>query len=358
MTVKRTVLWLNQDRNACGIYRCYIPALSLVGTNRYDSFWLQHKECFYRDGSPNFTQLRGVDLMVIQRAFSPKLEAWVHEAQNRGIKVVFETDDDLFHIPRHNPAYSTWSGKAVAKFTKRLVKTADHCLVSTPPLRDAFMETCEMPASHFTVAYNHLHEQVWGEEALAGVEKFDNAGRVILGWQGSSTHDHDFAVAVPALRRILDDFPQTMLRFFGDVPRSIKGTIPLDRFEFAKGVPFEQYPRNLARSNFDIGLAPLAETRFNKSKSNVKVLDYAAVSVPCVASPLPAYKSTITHGSTGMLASTEDEWYDSLATLILGPRTRRQMGKDAHTMAWTHWGPEAQASTWIDLFDKLLGVAA
>jgi glycosyltransferase involved in cell wall biosynthesis len=355
-TPKYKILWLNSDRWACGVYRCYVPALSLLEQG-FMSYFLEHKETFEkRTFEVNAKQLEGIDLVVVQRAFMPPVEAFVTEAKARGIAVVYEVDDDLFHIPRHNPSYGTWADKRVRQMTRRLVQMADAVTVSTPTLRHAFAEACDVSVQKITVCKNHLHPDVWGAEALGGIGGVTSTPdtRCVIGWQGSATHDHDFTTAVPALARILDTFPHTVLRLFGAVPSAIKGKIPVSRFEWMKGVEFNQYPRNLAASGFTIGLAPLAETKFNLSKSSVKVLDYAAVRVPTIASPSPAYAETVRHGETGFLASTTDEWYEALLALVMDPARCRAMGQAAHDHAWAQWGPEAQSPAWTTLFTRLM----
>ena len=49
----------------------------------------------------------------------------------------------------------------------------------------------------------------------------------------------------------------------------------------------ESYPREVA--GLDIGIAPLADTAFNRAKSWLKPLEYAALGVPCVMSPTEEY---------------------------------------------------------------------
>ncbi|MDP9131778.1 MAG: hypothetical protein M3M98_01425, partial [Nitrospirota bacterium] len=52
----------------------------------------------------------------------------------------------------------------------------------------------------------------------------------------------------------------------------------------------------------------------------------------------------ITNGTNGFLASTEQDWYDSLEALCLQPQLRRQMGQSGRRMveerySLTVWGP-------------------
>lgn len=346
---KPEVLWLHSDRTGCGTYRCYVPALSLQDWG-FENNFLMHDQCL----PANRNQLNGIDLAVFQRACGSYFVEWAKECRARDIKVVFEMDDDLFHIPKNNPSSWFWHKKAVQKILRQMLDLSDQIIVSTPPLRDTIAQ--ETGRRDIGLCFNHLHPSVWGPEIVDGVQRFENHGKVVIGWQGSNTHDSDFKVALPALARILKDYDHAMMRFFGNVPLSVKGIIPETRFQWARGVPFDRYPATLRFMNFDIGLAPVTTAKFNQSKSNLKWLEYCTLGVPCVAANVFPYGRTgITHGETGFLAETEEEWYTALAALVESADLRRQIGEQARDHAWKTWGPD-RARGWEQVFRSLLGV--
>ncbi len=355
-TPKKGVLWLHADRFACGQLRAYVPSLSLIDSGRYQPYFLNQGTDFDEHGL-RLGNLKDVDLLVVQRATHPRFLEWVKEAKSRGIVTLLETDDSLFHIPKHNPVYAEWGTKDVKTLHKRLAAMVDHILVSTPPLKDDIVRNCGVPSEKVTVAYNHVHPNIWDDAELAGIPRQNNKQTLILGYQGSATHSADFGMIIEPLLRVLEMFPQVRLRFFGNVPMSIKGKIPLGRIEWMKGVPFEQYPRNLKYANFDIGLAPLVDSKFNACKSSIKASDYGCVGVPVVASRLKPYQQLITHGEDGFLASTSEEWVEALTTLILDADLRETMGRKLHETVWSKWDWKTHGPTWVNLFDQLTGVS-
>ena len=79
--------------------------------------------------------------------------------------------------------------------------------------------------------------------------------------------------------------------------------------------------------SFDIGIMPLPDNEWTRGKGGYKLLQYMAVGVPCVASPVGINKELIRDGENGFLATTEEEWYEKLSLLIDNPELRREMGR-------------------------------
>jgi len=67
--------------------------------------------------------------------------------------------------------------------------------------------------------------------------------------------------------------------------------------------PGEHYA-NIAQ--FDIGIAPLSDTPFSRARSAIKVLEYAALGIPAVATPLPEYVGWLGSGYANWLPTPND----------------------------------------------------
>lgn len=345
------VLWMISDRSGCGVYRCIVPALGLKDRGHTDSNFCERKHMGPQAGGKlDFSVLDGVSAVVLQRPGAPVLRQWMVEIQRRGLPLLIEIDDDVWHIGKHNPAYGYWQQRAVRDLFLSALDRADAILVSTPALAEQVR--AHTGRADAVVAYNHLNDAVWGDDVLRHyTRKPDPLGRVVIGWQGSPTHEQDFGVVVGALRRVLDAYPHAVLRLFGSVPSCVRGTIIPQRFEYAKGVPFEAYPLMLKGMQFDIMLAPLAPSVFNESKSNIRWLEASALSLPTVASDVGPYR-IITHGETGLVARTEDEWVEHLSALIESEDLRRRIGAAAFETVWRDWGHD-RVEVWADALKRV-----
>lgn len=349
------LLWFYVDKFGCGTYRVYIPAYSLELSKEFVSSFIWQEECntrgFYID------ELREADIVILQRPLGNVFEQVMKDCRELGIKTIIEMDDNLFDIPRHNPAGWIWRKKPVMKQYKRMLEKADAVIVSTNPLKDVVSKEMNwsIERNKIFVCHNHLHDVCWGEEAITGGPLYENGDNVIIGWQGSTTHEVDFKEALPALKHILDIRPNVKLRLFGDVPQTFRNVIPAERFEWTAGVPYEMYPKKLRFVNFDIGLAPITPSVFNICKSNIKWLEYSVMRVPTVASKVYPYERSIRHGETGFVCSKEEEWIRYLLALVDNPSLRKNMGESAYNDVWTNWSSSVHSLTWAEAFKSLVG---
>jgi glycosyltransferase involved in cell wall biosynthesis len=69
--------------------------------------------------------------------------------------------------------------------------------------------------------------------------------------------------------------------------------------------------------HFDVALAPLLNTKFNRCKSELKVIEAGYTKTAIIASNTTPYKDTIIHNKTGILCSTPDDWRKAVAEMTL-----------------------------------------
>jgi glycosyltransferase involved in cell wall biosynthesis len=85
------------------------------------------------------------------------------------------------------------------------------------------------------------------------------------------------------------------------------------------------YPDNLA--GFDIGIAPVAKIPFNRAKSAIKAMEYAAAGIPTVATKIDAY----TAWGGALIANRPRDWLAHLNTLR-DPTARQEVADAAYAM--------------------------
>jgi glycosyltransferase involved in cell wall biosynthesis len=180
-----------------------------------------------------------------------------------------------------------------------------------------------------------------------------SAGRFVIGYaSGTPTHDEDFALVKPALKKFLQHHPQAEVWIIGPLePGRDWGSLAqrLRRFPL---VPWRELPGYLVQ--FDINLAPLAmDNPFSQSKSEIKYMEAALVRVPTIASPTDAYRFAIRPGENGYLAAGDSEWEQALTLLIEQPHQRRLAGEEAYTQVRQNYHPERRAADLLSTLDQI-----
>jgi glycosyltransferase involved in cell wall biosynthesis len=110
-----------------------------------------------------------------------------------------------------------------------------------------------------------------------------------------------------------------------------------------------------AQPPWHIGLAPLLDTPFNRCKSPIKAMDYAALGLVVLASDTPVYRGSIADGPAGQLVpNSHAEWYAALNWLLRNPALRRTMATAARPAFLATASLAARARTHAEALTQLL----
>jgi glycosyltransferase involved in cell wall biosynthesis/GT2 family glycosyltransferase len=318
--------------------------------------------------------LDGVGVVVLWRVpFSEHVRGIIDMTREQGGTVVFDVDDLMFRPEMavidiiDGIRSQRFSELQTQAFFTQIGRTLKACDVVTCPTEEL---------AH--------HARLMGRPAYVIPNSFDEAGHALarrarrewrdvaddllrIGYAGGSrTHQRDFAVAAPAIARVLRETPQARLVIFRD-PSSGEGLVLmhefdvfadlLDRIEWRDMVKLEALPTELAR--FDINIAPLeADNPFCAAKSELKVWEAALAGVPTIASPAGPFRRAIEHGVTGFLAETGEEWYAALARLAADAALRQRVAQSAYHVALGRFGPATRARAFAQMLAQAQGGAA
>lgn len=145
-------------------------------------------------------------------------------------------------------------------------------------------------------------------------------GRVTIGWVGRWSSAPYLRTLQGVMSRLSALHPNVDVMLIG------AGEVTFD------GIPVQRTPWCLeeeveAIARFDIGIMPLPDDIYSQGKCGFKLLQYMALGIPGVASPVGVNKTIVQDGVNGFLADAEDEWVDKLSRLIAEPDLRREMGQ-------------------------------
>ena len=288
---------------------------------------------------PHAELLERFRVIVMHRVpYHRGLDDMIATAKQKGIRVVFETDDWVFDpemLHQIEDARGSddetllFYGEMMKQF-QRSIAVCDGVTVSTPLLKKAVL--AQHPAARVAVVPNRISPEMEKLAITALEQERDPQDRDIvrLGYfSGTRTHQDDFDQCVAALAAVMAQFPQVHLRVVGHlaVPDSLAKSFG-DRIETLPIVPWQELPK-LYRA-VDINLAPLnPHVPFTAGKSELKFVEAGIMGVPTVASQWGPYEQAIESGRNGWLCATETDWVEGLTQLIQTPDLRQRLGAAA-----------------------------
>lgn len=160
--------------------------------------------------------------------------------------------------------------------------------------------------------------------------------RITIVWIGLAYNLTYLDVLAPALRRLQEQYC-VKLRVVCSEPPVLSGV----NIEFR---PWECQREVEDLQDATIGVMPLKDTEWARGKCALKLLQYLAVGLPAVASPVGVNRDILVNGDNGLLASTEEEWFVCLESLCRDPQLRARMGQAGRRTVETRyslavWGP-------------------
>ena len=279
--------------------------------------------------------------------------AQMQEATRLGVETIWEVDDLVFDVALYGQAIDHMNLEPSlppkllddAVYFRRAMMAANRTLASTTVLATLMAEATGRPSDVVENALDADTLRFAKDARLAAASRAPSAGgnqRVVIVYgSGSNTHDGDFAVAAPALLRLLRDDPRIVLRIVGDLTLAPAFAAFAERIERVALSTFKAYLAVLATA--DIAIAPLEKAIFNDAKSNIKLIEASVVGLPSVCSPRHEFRAVVEHGVDGFLAETEAEWFDALHLLAGDAALRARIGDTALARILARYAPSAIA---------------
>lgn len=157
---------------------------------------------------------------------------------------------------------------------------------------------------------------------------------------GALNRTADAQEILPALNRVLVARPQVRVDVIHD--ESFFRGLATGRKTFRPLCAYDVYRQALADA--DVAVLPLADTEFNRAKSDLKFLECAAEGVTVLASPV-VYAASVESGRTGLLFHDADEFERQLLRLVDESALRAALADAAYAHVAEHrmLAPHAEA---------------
>jgi len=292
-------------------------------------------------GEFNEEQLNWPDTVIFGRTYPGQYDPvkWMKEFKKRGKRVIYDMDDDFWEVAKDNP--SKLVSNALKDQYEGMIKEADAVITPSQVLAKKFKKYFKKPVF---ICPNGVDLETYIERPH--VDK-----PLTIGYMGAASHWKDLQLIGEVISELAQKYDFTF-SIYGLVGEPLEATMyyyhktlqhnfapekneyyraALGFYNQLKGVkmvhipfmPPELHPTVLSRCDFDIGIAPLEDTTFNKGKSCIKFYEYGAVGTTVLSSDVLPYSDEVDYRAK----NTKKDWYNKLEKLIVDKEFREKVGK-------------------------------
>ncbi len=168
-------------------------------------------------------------------------------------------------------------------------------------------------------------------------------GPVNVGWTGSFTTLPYLDTILPALER-LDSLPEIgQITVIGNRNPHYN----LLKFNFLE---WREASEVADLRTLQIGLMPMENTDWARGKCGFKAIQYMALGIPPVVTPVGVNAEIVVDGETGFHADTPEAWVEQVSILAKDPILRAEMGRRCRERAVQFYSISANKAKFIGLF--------
>lgn len=303
------------DASACGYYRVAIPLTELNMAHGHETAITMLMPMDPHD------PLYDVDVFVIQRVVHDEIADFVTgplRAAHPDLKIIYELDDLVTDLhPTNEQAWAYYAADGRLEVFKELIAACDGVTTTTVTLAQELSEL--NPNVH--VLPNRLPNWAGGltHNDATDYDLYDvvtkSKRKVQIVYTGGPSHVIDVQNLSYGIGRTINQlgdkvgFTSYGHPWITDLGIKERPGVQYRPWTF----DFPAYQASLV--GYDIGIAPLRDNRFNRSKSAIKVYEYWAAGVVPVVSDVQPYAEEIEHGVDGFLCRTDNDWRKAIVEL-------------------------------------------
>lgn len=303
--------------------------------------------------APDVITLRVMDEVDLSGAPQvDKRPMWesICRAREAGQIVLYDIDDDIWHIPDWSPAK-----KAMHKLIPSTraydipavdanIRVCDGVIVSTPYLAKVVKERFgdSTPTYLQRPGINHEHY----------FERVPHDGPIRVGWMGSMSHHLEHIKTIfEALNNVTEEYEFWHIGAIrGDDSLRKLGPIKAPIRQLPWGL-MPELPAKLAQ--VDIGIIPRWLSEFNEGQSPTSGLQWAMAGVPFLVSPSAEY-IRCEGFDIGTVCWRADDWVRELSDLIADPLTRSVRARLQKAGALNNFGMTTTGIRYTKMLDGLI----
>lgn len=277
-----------------------------------------------------------VDVVYIQReAFLLGSTYFERQFANSKAKLIFDFDDSIWlnQVSKSSAPNKNFSWLKNPLKTSTIIELADQVVAGNRYLADYALQYNNRVSIIPTTIDTDLY--------LDKSEKDYKKDRICIGWSGSKTTLDHFEEALPVLKEIK--------KHFGDkVNFKVIGSGDYIHQELGiHGKEWNLKDEIKELKEIDIGIMPLPDDEWSKGKCGLKGLQYMALGIPTVMSPVGANTEIIDDAVNGFLPKSQKDWISMICKLVEDESLRQRIGKNARQTVVNRYSTESQKEQFL-----------
>jgi len=261
-----------------------------------------------------FNSAQSYDVVVLQKRFSETDRAIAHWAQKTSnAKVGFDICDNYFIMDDERK-----------KLLELMCETAD------------FVTTCSDTLSTIVKKYNsNVYTISDGVKPIAMPKRHEQKEKPVILWFGNHGErvgqvEHgmgDLLMIKDCIEDLAKSFSFKFLVVSNSREKWRRLISPWNCETEYQEWTFDWKDSGILES--DICVIPVEIDQFSSCKSNNRILEVMQRRIPVLASPIPAYRSTIIDSQNGFLCSSPKDFSMNLSTLLTSWQLRQKIGEES-----------------------------
>ncbi|MFK7786054.1 MAG: glycosyltransferase [Crocinitomicaceae bacterium] len=280
-------------------------------------------------------KLRSADVIFIHREASmigPPVFEWIIAKVLRK-KFVYDFDDAIW-LPNYSDSNARFQRLKAYGKVRKIMKWAHAVSAGNEHLSDfAKQYNKNVSIIPTTIDLENVHV----------LSSNQDVQKPIIGWTGTHTTMNYLEEIVPVLVELEKTHDFTF--------QVISNQAPSFKLKSLKFVKWNKETEIEDLSKINVGVMPLTDTIWAKGKCGFKGLQYMALEIPSVVSPVGVNTSIVNHGENGFLCTTPEEWKETLIQLLENKSLRESIGKAGHQTVKQVYSVEANRTNYLNLLN-------
>ena len=283
------------------------------------------------------SQVKWADVILFCRNIEPAELRWLYLAEECGKCIIYDLDDNFFEMTE-----DTELGRYLRDPLR--IQTLTEFLGRASLVR-VYSEPLYTEASKYN-KHVSLVNSYFDYSLLTGEKRLDEKKKLRITY-ATSRGENDMLYQL-----IAAEIGEIAIKYHNEVEFHIFGAqLPIvsdNVFYYPFDYDYNRFITTFSQAGLDIGLAPLKDDIFHRSKTNNKYREYGACGVAGIYSNVSVYSQSVIEGVNGILVGDQPgAWYQAMEKLINEEELRWAIKSNAYEDVRVNYSFEKYVETFL-----------